>query len=434
LKKHLLHIAVFMLIFFSFSCKKEKKDKTSPLVAITNPLSGAAFQMFDTLDVSAHVSDETQISSIVVALTDINNTVLQYSYSVPVQSNDFTFNIKYYLTEYHLPSGFYYMSVTVSDGSNFTQRTVKIHITESPTVKTGYFWVGSLLPKQIIKANTGMVQQNSITLSTGFNGMAFGPYYQQLFINGNLYQPFIGYDAVMNGTSWSIPYSSGGIPNFMCVATDGQKAFIGYYSGDLGAMTYTGGTSTSYPNGNSNYYPFYFTLTSNYGIGIYKDKQGGSDKLMSFGRTTGTPQNNTFMPIKVSHVFERTTTELFILGNNGSNQAVFYLYTVNTNALVGPFSLPAGKLLSAAWVDSDYLLLAMDNGIIYGYRYSNSNATVLANVKAQKITYDTGLRELNAAVNNGMYSYSLSTNYVLTATGFATVSDSIIGFEVITNK
>jgi len=434
MKNRLFINALFVLIFFC-ACKKEKKDKTSPSIAISNPGSGQAFNMFDTLNVSAKVSDETKLTSVVVSLVDINNIVLQYSYSVPIQSNDFTFNIKYVLNEFHISSGSYYMSVTANDGSNITQRTVQINITESPTLKTGYFIVGATQPKTVVEYDANMVPQSSYALSTGFNGMAFGAYYQQLYINGNINQAFTAYDATMNGMTWQYPYGGGGgMPVFTCVSTDGQKAYIGYYSGSVGAATYTGGSSTGYSNGSTTLYPYFFTVTGSYGIGIYKDKTGGGDKILSFYRSSGTALNNTYMPITVLGVFERTTSELYVVGNTAAGQAVYYLYNVSTNGLVGPFSLPSGKLLSVAQADNDFLILAMNDGNIYGHRYSNGNTTVLDNTRAQKIIYNPKMKQLNAASDNKIYSYSLSTNYVLSLSGFQALSDSIIGFEVITNK
>ncbi len=435
MKKHHLHIALFVLIFLFFSCKKEKKDTTSPTISISTPASGQGFVMFDTVNVSARVSDETHLTSIVVALVDINNIVLQYSYSVPIQSNDFTFNIKYILNEFHLSSGFYYISVTANDGTNATQRTVKIYITESPTVKTGYFIVGATQPKIITKYDASFVQQTTISLGTGFNGMAFGPYYKQLYINGNINQSFTGYDATMNGTTWSVIYNGGGQPTFECVTTDGQKAFIGYYSGYVGSVNYTGGTSTGYPNGNSNYYPYYFGFSGSYAIGAYKDKFGGSDRLYSFYKNSGVGTNNVFVPFTVIGIFEYTNTQAYIFGNV-SGLAAYYLYDATLNSLSGPAVIPNGKLLSVAQVDPNYLLLALDDGKIYGYNCTGLGGSYLplANIKAQKLIYNPKMHELSASSKNSLYSYSLSTNYVLTLSGFQVLADSIIGFEVITNK
>lgn len=423
-----------MLIFFFIACQKEKKDTSSPSVSISNPVAGQGFNMFDTIQVTAHVHDDRQLTSVVVGLSDANNSVVQYSYPVPAQSNDFGFTIDYYLTDHHLSSGFYYLTISANDGANSTTASVKIYVTASPTVKTGYFIVTATQPKTVQECDLSLATQNSISLNTAFTGMAFGAYYQQLFINGAVNQPFVAYDAVMNGTAWSYPYGGGGLPYFTCVSTDGRKAYVGYYSGDVGSVSYTGGPSTGYSSGSASLYPYYFTVTSKYGVGIFKDKFGGGDQLYSFFRSSGFFQFNTFMPIQVKGVFERTQDELYIVGNNGSGKGVYYLYNVLTNGLQGPFTLPAAKLLSVQQVNSDYFALAMDDGNIYGFRHSNGNTSVLANVKAQQLIFNGAMSELVAASKNTLYSYSLSTNYVLSPLGSALVADSILAFELITNK
>lgn len=427
------HIAVLLLIFFS-ACKKNKKDTTPPTVSIQSPASGSNFHMFDTIPVTVHVSDETHLTAVTVTLVDANNSVLQYTYNVPIQNNDFTFTAHYVLTNYHLESGLYNISVTAYDGTNNAQHQQQIFITESPTLRTGFFIVGATQPKTVTRYDNSFAQQATISLTTGFNGMVFAPYYQLLFVNGNINQQFLAYDAVYGTGSWTLPYTGTGLPTFECVATDGQKPFIGYYAGNVKAETYAGFPSTNYSFGSNTFYPYSYVVTTKYGIGLYHDKTGGTDKLASFVRTTGTSLNNVFMPVTVIGVFEHTQDELYVLGNNSLGQAVFYLYDASMNGLQGPFNLPPGKLLSAALADSDHLLLAMNTNMIYCYQYSNSNYTILANITAQKLFYSPKMRELDAAASNTVYSYSLSTNYTLTQTGSQTLPDSVIGFEVITNK
>lgn len=383
------------------------------------------------------MSDETQLTSVTIRLTDINNITLQYTQAVPLNGKDFNFSIPYVLNEFHLASGSYYITLKANDGSNTTERSVQIYVVASPTVKTGYFWVGATQPKIIVRADANLVQQSTISLSTGFNGMAFGAYYQQLFINGNLNQAFVGYDAVMNGNVWTIPYNASGLPEFECVATDGQKAFIGYYGGTVSSVTNTGGPSTYYSAGNSNYYPYYFALTTSYALGAYKDRSGGSDRLYCYFRNSGVGTNNAFLPTRVLGIFEYSNTQMYIFGNLSSGQAAYWIYDVTLNGLSSPFVIPNGKLLSVVQAEPNYFLLALDDGKIYGYTnttYLGGTYSVVANLRAQKLAYNAALRELTASSNTSLYSYSLSTNYALNLSSALNAGDSIIGFEVITNK
>jgi len=420
------------LIFF-FSCKKEKKDTTSPLVSITSPADQQAFNMFDTLTVVARVSDETQLTSIIIALIDMNNIVVQSSLSVPIQSKDFTFSVKYALNEYHLPSAFYYLSITVSDGSNSHQSTRKIYVTESPTLKTGYYVCGVTQSKNVYVYDAAFALKNTIVLNTGFKGVTYGGYYHQAYVAGNSNQPFQAFDVTYNDQLvWTAAaYVS---DPFTCTYSDGVKPYIGYFSGNMLSFNSNGGQSTTYVNNNSNYYPVLFSAHSKYAAGIFKDKTGGGNIIIGFFRNSGVATNSTSVPLSVIGIFEKAQDELYVIGNDATNNAVLYTYNVPGNYFNGPFSLGAGKMLSAVQFDSDYLVYSSANGNIYGYRYSNGNNLVLASVTAQKIIYKSKLNELSAASRNQLFTYSLSGNYSLIQSNLQAFTDSIIGFEVITNK
>lgn len=436
MKRIILYSTLALLIFFLFACKKEKKDSTPPQVSISSPAGGQAFKMFDTITVSAHVSDETQLTSVVVSLNDLNNVPVQSSVSIGIQSKDFTFSIKYILTQYHLSSGFYNISVSANDGSNLRQGTVQVYINESPTVKTGYFIVGNTQPKNIVHYDLSFNQTNNIVLNTGFNGMAYGGYYQQLYVNGNINQSFQAYSTQSNSPVWSLTYSGGGLPQYMNVYTDGTKPYISYYAGNVVSYSNTGSISKTYVNSNNAYYASYFTFGSVYDIGLFKNKFGsGTDELICFGNSTGVAINNNFSPLaSVVGIFEHTSDQFYVLGNDASNNAVFSLYTVSSNVCTPMSFLIAGKMLSAVQIDSDNLVFSSSNGNIYAFKYSTSNLTPLASVTAQQLFYQSKMKELTAACKNNLYVYSVSASYMLTQQTMQAFADSIIGFEVITNK
>ena len=425
-----------MLIFFSSCKKKEDKDTTSPIISISSPGGAQTYNMFDTITVVAHVSDETKLTAVFVSLNNSDNIGVQNDVSVAIQSKDFTFTVKYVLTEYHLASGFYNISVTANDGSNSHQSTAQVYINESPTLRTGYYVVGATQPKSIARYDAAFNPvAGTISLNTGFNGMAYGGYYKQLFVNGNINQSYQTYNTGLNNITWAMNYGGGGLPQYMGVYSDGKQPYVSFYTGNVVSYSSSGVIDRTYKNNSTNYYATTFAFGTGYNIGIYKEKfNAAGDKIISFGKNTGIAQNSNLTPCNVLAVFERTGDEFYVLGNDASNNFVFYMYTVSTNLFAGPFALPGGKLLSAVQIDSDYLVYSTSNGTIYGHRYSNGTTLALASVMAQKMIYKNKLNELTAAVKNSLYVYSVSGNYTLTQQNMQLFTDSIIGFEVLTNK
>ena len=84
-----LKASFLLFIFFLISCKKDKKDIQPPAITFISPASAQTYKMFDTILVSARVTDNQHLSSINVTLTDLNHTPLQSSYSVPISSEGF---------------------------------------------------------------------------------------------------------------------------------------------------------------------------------------------------------------------------------------------------------------------------------------------------------------------------------------------------------
>jgi hypothetical protein len=435
-KKLTLYSASALLIFFLSHCKKKQKgDTTSPTVSISSPANGQSFNMFDTIIINAHVSDETQLTSVVVSLNDLNNIPVQSAVNVGIQGKDFSFTLKYILSEYHLASGNYNISISANDGSNSHQGTQQIYIHESPTLKTGYYIVGATQPKIIGKYDASFSSTGSISLNTGFNGMVYEGYYHQLFVNGNINQSFQTYNAQTNTIDWSLPYGGGGLSQFMSVYTDGKKPYISFYSGNVVSYSNTGTIDKTYNNSGSGYYATCFAIGSSFNVGVYTDKFGtGADKIMCFNKN-GPGINGNFAPLSTIALFEHASDQFFVLGNDASNKAVLSIYSVSANISNPVTNLVNSKMLSAVQIDPDYLIFSCANGTIYGYKYSTSNLLSLATVSgAQKLFYQPKMLELTAASLNTLYVYSVSGNYVLTQQNMQVLTDSIIGFEVITNK
>lgn len=427
-----------MFIFFLLSCKKDKKDTQSPTITFTSPTNGQAYKMFDTIAVSARVTDNAHLSYINVTLTDANHGALQASYSVPITSLDFIFNIKYILTQFHLASGNYLMQITADDGYNTTSSYQSIYITESPTQLWGYCTVLKNATQTINQVDTMNSLISSISLSQPYNGMKYGAYNQQLYVNGKGVQSFQSF-YLQPQTAKALTYAANATvsqQDYTCIYTDGYKPYVGFLNSDVYSFTSTGSYSTSYRLNDINFYPYYFTTTSAYGIGIFKSKiTTVSDKIVSFG-IFGSVFNS--LPLagntaitNVVGMFEKAQDTLYVVGNDATNQAVVGFYTPSNNTFSNFSISGTGKMLSATKVNNEYILIATTTGI-YPLIGLSLNAPLSPSV-AQKLSYQPKLNRLTAASNVSLNSYYVATNS-LSLISTKVLADSIIDFEVITNK
>ena len=450
--------AVFLLfIFFLFSCKKDKKDTQPPIIAFATPASGQSFKMYDTILVTAHVSDNQHLSSINVTLTDLNHIAQQSSYSIPIQSADFILTTNYILTQFHLSTGYYYIQITADDGYNTTAAYQSIYITASPTYLWGYCVV--LKNNSTIFYYNDSLQHNVpiSTLSQSYNGMRYGGYYQQLYINGNgTSQAFQAYsmqtytqNATITQAYPSISLNSN-LKNYTCLYTDGYKPYVGYLNGEIYSYDYSGNPSTSYRNNsvsNTAYtpYPYRFTTTGTYGAGIFRTPNSNvSDQLITFYGSSGVYFSNKNLNgiDTVIAILPKSQDSLYVFGNY-KGQARGYIYVIPSIVNPSPsidsinMSSVSGEMLSAVLANNQYVLFST-NSNVYTYSSANSIITTLPTGTngAQKISYQPQLNRLSIANGSNLnaYIYTVGSNTLSTIFAKSLGTTTIIDFEVITNK
>ena len=433
-----------MFIFFLISCKKDKKDTQAPGIGCFSPTAGQHYKMFDTIIVNAQITDNEHLSSVNVTLTDLNHAPLQASYSVPIPSASFTFAIKYVLTQFHLQTGTYLIQINADDGYNTSSYYQPIIITESPTQLWGYCTVLKNTSQTINQIDTVSATNiiSSIVLSqAAYNGIKYGGYYQQLYVNGKGTRPFQSFNLLPQAAN-QLTYNASATINqqdYTSLYTDGYKPYVGFLNSDINSFDNTGAYGTSYRLNDPNFYSYLFTKTSNYGVGVFKSKNVvayGPDKIVSF-TGFGASFNSTPIPnFTIVAMFEKGNDSVYVFGNDANNHVQAYIYNVPSNTLSSPLGgLPTDNILSAVKVNGNYIIFSSSSNI-YSYQYTTSNCISNVTVGAQKLAYQPKLNRLVAAAGFNLNSYYVGTSSLTPVPNSSPINytDSIIDFEVITNK
>ncbi len=464
---------LLLFMFFLISCKKDKKTNPPPVITISLPSSGQPFTYSldpilktytTTINVGAQVSDNERLTSITVALVDGNYVQQQASVNVPISSADFVFNINYEVTQFRLQSGTYYIQITASDGTSTTVAYQPIYIYASPAQLWGYCAVFKSNNRLISYYDTsGNLSHSFPMLGVGYNGMKYGGYNQQLYVNGNgngTQQYFEAYSMLPQSLG-AVSYTENSPSNdyFTCLNTDGNKSYVGYY-GTTNAIVYSyqnGATSTSYGFPSSTYgYPYYFTTTSLYGVAAFKSKVSGTfDNLTTFYLSGASISNINFpLNFKVVAIFEKQQDSLYVFGNDTStNTAAAYivssLSSPQTQPLFSPplSNMPASALLSAVKVTNESIFFSTSTGVYVCNGLSVIPSPLLP-IGAQKLSYQPNINNISVLTvasstssSNSIAAYAVGST-TISATSFSltpikTISlgnDSLIDFEVITNK
>lgn len=114
-------------------CSKEKDEK-NPAAEFIKPSEYQVYNASDTILVEAMVSDETQLVSVQVQLTDKDYLVKGKLLNIQVVSNPMQFTVAYPLSGMQISTGDYYLRITASDGVNTKYKYRPIRINANPPV------------------------------------------------------------------------------------------------------------------------------------------------------------------------------------------------------------------------------------------------------------------------------------------------------------
>ncbi|MHB8261286.1 MAG: hypothetical protein ACYDCN_08860 [Bacteroidia bacterium] len=455
--KLLIRTSLLLLLFVLANCKKDKKDKIPPVIVFNSPTGQPTYNYsLDptlktytmTIAVGARVSDNKYLSSVSVMLTDLNHVPQQGSVNVPIASTDFTFNLSYEVTQFHLQSGTYYIQITADDGYNTTAAYQPITVIESPTLLWGYCAVLKSAPNVVSYYDTSALNHSTISLTQPYNGMRYGGYNEQLYINGNNSQSFQA--ITMQPQTTQLAYNASATSsqqNYTCLYTDGYKPYIGFYNGDIYSFTNNGSYSTSYRLNDINFYAYYFATTSLYGVAAFKSKNTMvSDKLVTFYGSSGAFYQSALLSspncsiANVIALFEKQQDSLYVLGNDINNDAAVYIYSPSGNSFSASSLITTnlGKMLSAVKINNECIIFSTNSGV-YACNGLAVNTVSLLPTGAQKLNYQPKLNMLTVATSTSASSslngYAVGSNTLsLISNRTLPFSDSLIDFEVITNK
>jgi hypothetical protein len=148
------------LLMLHSSCNK-LEDEIPPVVEIFKPNEEQVFTVGDSIFVSGIASDETQLTSIVVALTDHQFIVRDQQINLEVTGNPQSFSFWYPTTNLLMPDGDYYIQIRASDGVNTKYKYRKIRIEQG--IRT--------LQNLLVITKSGSNSFRLSTIDTTFSGL-----------------------------------------------------------------------------------------------------------------------------------------------------------------------------------------------------------------------------------------------------------------------
>lgn len=428
-------LAIFIPLVFS--CKKDK-DKSPPVVQIDLPSNNSVITAGDALRVTGRISDDKKLESVTIKVVSADgNTVLVPAFNVPLDGAELNLDRAFTVGDVHTETGAYQVIVEASDGKNREKEYRDIRINEIPRVFKKMVLVRKSGAGYTLDSLVGGMFQTFFSGTGDVSATAINQYDQYLYIAGYKQGNITAYNLATKTPQWVMgpDISVGTNPLFYSSFYDAGtrvlwQSFAGNTTHRLKAIA---------PNGNvqktldmqPGYVAGSILSTANNIIVGEQPYTGTGSSMLSYYYTSGFGlEFTTSMPVKAIKIFELSTHELVIFGNNGA-QGEMRIYDRNTNGFWEQVNIPAGKIYDAVQLDANSYIIAHETGLIRFEQSPSNMITISPGKKVQVLYRDVFSGALYGGEGNMVKSFHPLTGNELTSIAAA---DSVKGILMQYNK
>ena len=423
-------VLVLISIVGLFACKKEG-NVGSPTVQIIAPTGKPVYKVFDTVVVKASVSDANSLKSVEIYIENSQNVPVTTTADVTVTGKQMSFTFNYAINSIHLATGQYTLVVRASNGTNATYGYQAITIIAAPAIRLGIYAITRNGGINVTKIDSVFNTSKIYTQSGDYSSSDISSYYQQLYIaaadSGNV----SAINIPLGGVQWGIGGIIGPAPYFTDVYCNGDAAYVSEYIGLIKYFSSQGVLSTTFKVA-SGYYPIKTCVWDGYLFAEQKNIGALTRNLVLYYTGTATGFEQSALPGTVTAMYGMTSNQLFVFGNKDTGEAYLQLFDIPGNIFYSPTTLPSGKLLSVAQIDSATYLMGFNNGTIYKYTYiPNGAVPFITGISASHLQYDNVNKQVIASSGSSVYAYSYTSQLLLHSVN---LSDSVLNVHVLYNK
>jgi len=425
-----LVLLITICLLVVLSCKKVTDD-VDPTVIIEFPLENETFNLPDTMLIKAVVSDDKDIESIQIVITNMSFVPVFGGYSFPPKGNPTTIEDELVLDDILMESGIYYLKIKAFDGTNSKNSYRKIYINEVPR---------KLEDVIIITKNTGNLSVQSIdqtfSLSTLFNVSGsfevseINSRNQLLYIAGKYYDNLNAFDLNKNEEVWTIEGKNyPPLPYFRNLHRSNEILYISNSESQIRAYN-EGLVNVATAVLQTNLIPGICIEHGDYLISEAMEISGVHTYIISFFAFSGSFFSERLIDRDVIGIFPKEKYKVYIIANSSTDGGIF-VYDIQNSGLDEIRTFPGDKIIASEFIDENNLFLAFDDGV-YHYTYSfNSLTSFAGNSPILTMSYDELAGILYTAESHKVSSYAYPQASLI---DYIDVSKEIMNMHLHYNK
>jgi hypothetical protein len=411
-------MAVFAVIP---SCNK--KDEIPPSITVTSPSNGAQYDVFDTIQVSFQIEDETELVS---ASAEVLN---QDFYPITPKTNitNYIGSAQVILDDKLIESGEYFLVVNANDGNNDSREFVEIRVNAIPKVRRAvYVATSSSSGQDAVWQVDSLLQQYVSWSQPGQDVLkvCVNSAYDKLALIGRFSTGLKVYDLPLGSLDWlDDVFNVSQTERYQDLICNRSSFFASIYDREIRGYALSGALIKNFPTGD-----YRAEIMFQYENNLLAEMNlVGDDRhfLNVYYESTMALLNQVDFDMDIVAIVSLQGDEVLVFGND-AGQAQVYHYDIGENSFWEPRELPVGKVYNATGTEGARVAFTHDDGV-YSYTYSPNYLNLLRS--------GSFYRQVHFDVDNGtVLSASESILEEISQTGqlvnTVVLPDSIVSFDI----
>ena len=436
LMKQQFVISIIILLFtLGFSaCKKQEADDI-PVVTYIKPNENQLFTVGDTVDVVFDVSSISNITSIQIALVDLNLKPVTklVSYKLLNGKNNGKVQAAVIIDDLFLPAANYKIQVQVFNKKDQKAKYQNI-IVNSFDKKLLSYCVLTKQPNYIKVWDYSLSFQKSLinTMTGDYGSSDYMPFHNRMVLSAKTKGSFTIWDYLLGDTVLNVQASpSPPFPYYTGTAIVNNQIACLYYADKFEFYAFTGNILKTI-NYKTGYYPEkVFDVGADY-ISIEVNKSGLQRRLLTHLSSTGYINSYYILQGPVIAALPFDNKDFMMFSNyNGTGQIELFIW--NNNSATRPIAYNGDEFIDAVAIGNKQYLILTKNEVLW-YRYASSSITSLLSLSVNnpiKIRFDKISNTIYIIDNQGFSLYSYPSGNLLSD---HRVSEEVLNLHLIYNR
>ncbi|NVO19395.1 MAG: hypothetical protein HXX13_06825 [Bacteroidetes bacterium] len=431
-KSHGLHFCfVTLLLFNLLACRKES-DREIPIILVNKPLAGTAYQVGDSIHILAVFSDNKDLKSLQVVLTDMEDRPVLPPIYIEIPGNPFTLDALYPINDSLLASGEYNLHFQASDGINVANAFVKIQIT---SIQRAFLYPIAITGKGLntitaLALDSGIKWNNIYSLPADYGGSAIDSRYGHLFLSGTYQSDVVALNVKNHKIDWRIPVQQLSVNHwFESISEVNSQLLVSYYEGYVKTFDHAG-TPLYTSEVLQNYYPKNATFFNNRLVTCLNQVSNTKHSLAFYAMPGGLMVLSLSPTPEIVKMFPVDSKHLIAFGNQ-DGKAVIYIYLDYNETFSMLKEIADDSIVCVAAIDRQNYVFSTKSRL-YWYNFpNNSMIEFKSGVDMAHLAYEDIGEIVYAASGHEIYLYSYPEG-ILKET--YSLGDPILDIQLLYNK